>query len=256
MELGSFKPVFSSLLMPLAFLPVLGLLGLLLAARRKRIGWLLSSVAFCTLWLLSCQGAAVWLARTVLPQYLPTTTAQLKASQVQAIVVLGGGMYPQAPEYGKSQPSPSTAARLRYGIWLAKQSGLPVAYSGGNGWAAGTHVKSSEAEVAARVALEDYGFSLRWAENQSRDTAENALLVAPLLKRDGIQRIALVTDALHMPRAMLEFERTGLTITPATMGYVLPHKSSVLQWLPSVDGLSGSTRWMHEALGLAVARLR
>lgn len=256
MELGSLKPVLSSLLMPLAFLPLLGCLGLLLAARRKRSGWLLSSVAFGTLWLLSCQGTAVWLARTILPQYLPTTTAQLKASQVQAIVVLGGGMYPQAPEYGKAQPNPSTAARLRYGIWLAKQSGLPVAFSGGSGWAAGSDVKSTEAEMAASVALEDYAFTLRWVENQSRDTAENALLVAPLLQRDGIQRIALVTDALHMPRAMLAFGRTGLAISPAPMGYVLSHKSSVLQWLPSVDGLMGSSRLMHEALGLAVARLR
>jgi hypothetical protein len=40
------------------------------------------------------------------------------------------------------------------------------------------------------------------------------------------------------------------------MGYILANKSSVLQWLPSVDGLMGSSRLMHEAPGLAVARLR
>lgn len=256
MEFGSLKPVITSLLMPLAFLPLLGLLGLVLVARRKRLGWLFSSVAFGTLWLLSCQGTAVWLARTALPQYPPVTAAELKAAQVQAVVVLGGGNYPEAPEYGTAQPGPATAARLRYGIWLAKQSGLPVAFSGGSGWAAGINVKSSEAEVAARVALEDYGFSLRWVENQSRDTAENAEMVAPLLKRDGVQRIALVTDALHMPRAVAEFEGTGLVILPAPRGYVLPTRSDVLQWLPSADGLSGSTRVLHEVLGLAAIKLR
>ena len=256
MELGSLKPVISSLLMPLAFLPLLGLLGLLLIAKRLRAGWLLSVVAFGVLWLLSCQGTAVWLARTALPQYPPVTASQLKASQVQAIVVLGGGTYPEAPEYGTAQPGPATAARLRYGIWLAKQSGLPVAFSGGSGWAAGINVKSSEAEVAARVALEDYGFTLRWLEDQSRDTAENAQLVAPLLMRDGVQRIALVTDALHMPRALAEFERTGLVIIPAPRGYVLATRSDVLQWLPSADGLSGSTRVLHEVLGLAAIKLR
>ncbi len=258
MELGSLKPVLTSLVMPLAFLPLLGLLGLglVLVARRKRIGWLLGIVAFAALWLLSCQGTTVWLAQNVLPQYLPITAAQLKVSQVQAIVVLGGGTYPQAPEYGTAQPGPSSAARLRYGIWLAKQSDLPVAFSGGSGWAAGANVKSSEAEVAARVALEDYGFTLRWVENQSRDTAENARMVAPILLRDGIKRIALVTDALHMPRAVAEFERTGLAITPAPTGYVLPTKSDLLQWLPTTDGLSGSTRLIHELLGLAAARWR
>ena len=256
MELGSLKPVLSSLLMPLAFLPLLGLLGLVLIAMRKRTGWVLSSVAFAGLWLLSCQGTAVWLAQNALPQYPPVTAAQLKAGQVQAIVVLGGGIYPQAPEYGTAQPGPNTAARLRYGIWLSRQTGLPVAFSGGSGWVAGTTAKSTEAEVAARVAQEDYGFTLRWAENQSRDTAENAQMIAPLLKRDGITRVALVTDALHMPRAMVEFKRTGLTITPAPMGYVLPTKSNLLQWLPTTDGLAGSTRLIHELLGLVAARLQ
>lgn len=256
MEFGSLKPLLSSLVMPLALLPLLGLLGLVLVSWRKRFGWSFSIVAFGGLWLLSCQGTAVWLAQTALPQYPPTTAAQLKASNVQAIVVLGGGTYPQAPEYGAAQPGPSTAARLRYGIWLAKRSGLPIAFSGGSGWAAGTNVKGSEAEVAARVALEDYGVTLRWVENQSRDTAENAQMTLPLLKRDGITRIALVTDALHMPRAMMEFERTGLAITAAPTGFVLPTKSGVLQWLPTTDGLSGSTRLIHELLGLATAKLR
>jgi len=256
MELGSLKPVLSSLLMPLAFLPLLGLLGLLLIAKRLRAGWLLSVMAFGALWLLSCQGTAVWLARTALPQYPPVTASQLKATQVQAIVVLGGGTYPEAPEYGTAQPGSATAARLRYGIWLSRQSGLPVAFSGGSGWAAGSNAKSSEAEVAARVALEDYGFTLRWIENQSRDTAENAQMIAQLLKRDGVQRIALVTDALHMPRALAEFNRTGMVILPAPRGYVLPTRSVVLQWLPSIDGITDTTRLIHEVLGLAATKLR
>lgn len=256
MEFGGLKPVLSSLLMPLVFLPLLGLLGLLLIANRLRAGWLLSVLASGALWLLSCQGTAVWLARTALPQYPPVTASQLRATQVQAIVVLGGGTHLEAPEYGTAQPGPFTAARLRYGIWLSRQSGLPVAFSGGNGWAAGSNIKNSEAEVAARVALEDYRFTLRWVENQSRDTAENAQMLAPLLKRDGVQRIVLVTDALHMPRAVTEFERTGLAVTPGPTGYFLPTKSGVLQWLPSTDGLSGSTRLIHKVLGLATAKLR
>jgi uncharacterized SAM-binding protein YcdF (DUF218 family) len=256
MELFSLKPVFSSLLMPLAFLPLLGLLGLMLVAKRKRGGWLMSAVALGALWLLTCQGTAVWLARTALQQYPPITALQLKDAQTQAIVVLGGGTYPEAPEYGTSQPGPFTAARLRYGIWLSRQSGLPVAFSGGRGWAAGTRAKSSEAAVAERAAREDYGFTLRWLEDQSRDTAENAQMLAPLLKRDGIQRIALVTNALHMPRAMAEFERTGLAVIAAPTGYVLPTRSGVLQWLPSADGLSDTTRLIHEVLGLAAIRMR
>jgi uncharacterized SAM-binding protein YcdF (DUF218 family) len=256
MELGILKPLLSSLILPLASLVLLSLVGLLLAIRHKRRGLFLSAVASSALWLLSCQGVAVWLAATVLPQYQHVTAAQLKVRQVQAIVVLGGGIYPQAPEYGQAQPSPATAARLRYGIWLARQTGLPMSFTGGSGWAAAAEQGASEAEVAARVAQQDYGVTLRWLESQSRDTFENASLLTPLLKRDGIRKIALVTDALHMPRSVMEFERQGLVVTPAPTGFVLLTRSAVLQWLPSIDGIAASTRVLHELLGLTVAKLR
>ena len=219
------------------------------------MGLVLSIFAFATLWLLSCQAVVVWLAQTVLPQYPPATALQLNANQVQAIVVLGGGTLPQAPEYGAAQPNRFTAERLRYGVWLAKQSGLPVAFTGGSGWAAGATAQTTEADVARRVAQEDYGFTFRWLENQSRDTGENARLTAPMLKRDGIERIALVTDALHMTRAIREFERTGLVVTAAPTAYVLPTRSALLQWVPSADALHDATRLAHEVLGLQAAKL-
>ena len=256
MELSALKPLLSSLAMPLASLVLLVVAGLLLAIRHKRKGLLLIAIASSGLWLLSCQGMAVWLAAHALPQYPPVTAAQLKARQVQAIVVLGGGIYPQAPEYGQAQPGPATAARLRYGIWLARQTGLPIAFTGGSGWAAATDQGSSEAQVAGRVAQQDYGMTIRWLEAQSRDTFENASLLTPLLKRDGIARIALVTDALHMPRSVLEFEKQGLVIMAAPTGFVLPSQSGVLLWLPSTDGIAASTRVLHELLGLTAAKLR
>ncbi len=258
MEFGALKPLLTSLVMPLASLVLLALAGLVLAAQRQHLrkGMLLGVAASSGLWLLSCQGVAVWLAAHALPQYPPVTPAQLKSGQVQAIVVLGGGIYTQAPEYGQAQPTPTTAARLRYGIWLARQTGLPVAFTGGSGWAASADQKSSEAEVAGRVAQQDYGVKLRWLEARSRDTFENAIELTPILKRDGINKIALVTDALHMPRSVLEFERQGLAITPAPTGFVLPTQSELLRWLPSTEGISASTRVLHELLGLSVARLR
>ena len=256
MELSLFKPLLTALVLPPASLLLLALMGLVLAWRRKRRGLLLCAAALAALWLLSCQGTAVWLASTVLPQYLPATAAQLTTTQVQAIVVLGGGAYPQAPEYGAAQPNPETAARLRYGVWLSKRSGLPIAFTGGTGWASQGMQAVPEALIADRVAQQDYGVKLRWLESQSRDTAENAQALVPMLKRDGIQRIALVTDALHMPRSVLEFERQGMTVIPAPMGFVLPTRSGLLLWLPSADGMATMTRTWHELLGLTVARLR
>jgi len=258
MELGALKPLLSSLVMPLASLVLMSLAGLVLAAQRQHQGkgLLLGLIGLTSLWLLSCQGVAVWLATYALPQYPPATAAQLKSRKVQAIVVLGGGIYPQAPEYGQAQPGPATAARLRYGIWLARQTGLPLAFTGGKGWAASGSTTISEAEVAGQVAQQDYGVTIRWLETRSRDTQENASLLAPMLKRDGIGNIALVTDATHMPRSVLAFERQGLAITPAPTDFVLNTRSGPLLWLPSTEGITASTRVLHELLGLTVARLQ
>ena len=137
---------------------------------------------------------------------------------MQAIVILGGGMQAVAPEYGLAQPNASTAARLRYGIQLAKRSGL----------------------------------TLRWIDNQSRDTAENAARMHDLLAPAGIQHIALVTHAWHMPRSQALFETAGFTVLPAPMGFVLPSERPLLEWLPSAHGLTASRHVLREWLALQV----
>ena len=248
------KPLLTALLLPPLAPLLLALIGLLLAVKRKRAGLALVLFALALLWLLSCHGSAVWLSRSILPQVAPLAAGQLKTGNVQAIVVLGGGVLPLAPEYGEAQPRAESAARLRYGLWLARQSGLPVAFTGGLGWAAHASQTESEAAVAGRVAQQDYGVALRWLEGNSRDTAENARLLAPLLKRDGVQRIALVTHAWHMPRSVAAFEKTGLVVVPAPMGFVLPDENPLLEWLPSAQGLLASRQVLREWLGIAVAR--
>jgi uncharacterized SAM-binding protein YcdF (DUF218 family) len=253
MELGTLKPLLASLLMPPAAPLLLALLGVLMVFREKRGGRTLVVLALAALWLLSCNGTSVWLARHALPQFAPVSVQQLQTNRVQAIVVLGGGLLPDAPEYGGSaQPSPSTAERLRYGVWLARQSGLPLAFTGGAGWAVEGMKPATEAEVAQRVALQDYGFSVRWTEAASRDTMDNARLLTPLLQQGGVQRIALVTHATHLPRAVAAFERAGLQVTPAPMGFVLPVERDLLQWMPSGHGLMMTQRVLHECLGLAI----
>ena len=255
MDLGLFKPLLTSLAMPPLAPLLLALLGVVLAWRRKRSGLVLITLSLAALWLLSCHGTAVWLARHALPQFEPVSSAQIKANQVQAVVILGGGVLPDAPEYGgASQPSAVSAARLSYGIWLARQSGLPLAFSGGIGWAADGMPTASEAEVAARVAQQEFGFALRWSEAVSRDTDGNARLLAPVLMREGVQRIALVTDAWHMSRSVAAFQRAGFVVTPAPMGFTRPIESPLLQWIPSAQGLLASRQVLRECLGLAVGQ--
>lgn len=255
--MGALKPLLTALVMPPLSLLLLALLGLLLIYRKKRgagSGLALATGSLALLWALSCHGTAVWLARSMLPQFAPLAIARLASEKVQAIVVLGGGMLPEAPEYGEPQPGATSAARLRYGLWLARQSALPVAFSGGMGWAASDHPPAFEADVAARVALQEHGVKLRWLEAQSRDTSENARLLAPLLLRDGVLRIALVTSASHMPRAAAAFETAGLQVLPAPTGFTLPVRRGLIEWFPSASGLLASQQVLHEWLAITAGR--
>ena len=251
---GFLKPLLSSLVLPPMGPLLLAMLGALLVRRRRRLGMACLVLGLALLYALSCNAVAVWLARTAVPHYAPLDVATLVSSPAQAVVVLGGGVLAVAPEYGQAQPSTQSAARLRYGVWLARQSNLPLAFSGGMGWAATSAQPESEADVAERVLQEDYRLPLRWKENQSRDTNENAQLTARMLQADNITHIVLVTHATHMARSVTAFEREGLVVTPAPMGFVQPKQQGALEWIPSTHGLSASREVLHEWLGRAVGR--
>ena len=249
------KPILAALLLPPAGPLLLALAGLFLAAGRRRLaGTVLVLAGLMLLWFFSCNAVAGGLAQWLLPAVRPLSLRELQAADVQAIVVLGGGVLPQAPEYGQAQPSANTLARLRYGVRLARQSGKPMAFAGGVGWSAIGSGAAAEGEVARRVVSEDYGLALRWVDDRSRDTAENAQRLQALMQRDGVLRIALVTDAWHMPRAAIEFKTVGFDVTDAPTGFAGARERTVLEWLPSAHGLSGSRQVLREWLALQIAR--
>ncbi len=253
-SLLALKPILTSLILP-ACSGLLALFALLVWAWRHsarsmaHVPIALAGVTALLLWLLSCQAVAIWLSLHVLPQVSPISPEVLKHQQVQAVVVLGGGVEHDANEYNGPTVSPDAMSRLLYGVYLSRSSQLPMAYSGGVGWA-GPSGQLAEAEVA-QMALMRLGLpTARWQENQSRDTRENALLTAALLKADGVTHIALVTHAWHMPRSVRQFEAAGLQVTPAPMGYIRSDLSAWLQWLPSGKGLRDSGWVIREWLGL------
>ena len=249
-EFGTLKPIAAALLLPPAGPLLLAICGSLLG--RGRWGRVLVGAGVLALWWLSCNAVAVWLAGRLLPQVsalAPAQLAQLRASGVQAVVVLGGGVQALAPEYGLPQPSEQAAARLRYGVTLARRAGLPMGFAGGVGWSNAGPSTPSEASTAQRFAA-DQGLMLRWLDDQSRDTAENAARMHELLAPAGIHRIALVTHAWHMPRSQALFERAGFQVLAAPMGFVLPTERPLLEWLPSAHGLSASRQVLREWLAV------
>lgn len=266
----SFKPVLTALILPPVPWLVLVLCGgaLLLADTRRRLGALLLGLGAALIWLSACQGSGHWLQQALLAVPPPLGESDLAALRQErnaaatpatAIVVLGGGRVLHAPESGTSDLKTASLERLRYGIRLARETGLPLAFAGGAGWAARVESGASEAEIARRIAQRDFRHPITWLETASRDTQENAQLSVPLLQAAGIRHIVLVTHALHMPRALHEFGHAAagtLRVTAAPMGYFGASDRGVLDWMPSAGGFEQVRLVLRERLGLVVASVR
>ncbi|MBI3245074.1 MAG: YdcF family protein [Deltaproteobacteria bacterium] len=162
-----------------------------------------------------------------------------------AIVVLSGGLYRNAPEYGGDTISGRVLERLRYTARLYRLTGKPVLVSGGS-WRTGVR---PEAHAIKESLEQDFHVPVQWLEDQSRNTGENAKLSAAILHREGIRKIYLVTHALHMPRAREAFERAGFQVTPAPTIFATQERLSVLHFLPHSSTLETSTILLHEWIG-------
>jgi uncharacterized SAM-binding protein YcdF (DUF218 family) len=103
-----------------------------------------------------------------------------------------------------------------------------------------------------------------WLEPDSRNTYENALFSTRILREKGIQRILLVTSALHMPRSLKLFQAQGLEVIPLPTDYTvtqgdqaqLDARAFVLSLLPSAENLALTSRVLKEYIGIIVYDLR
>jgi uncharacterized SAM-binding protein YcdF (DUF218 family) len=250
----SWKPIFSTLLLPPVPLLLLVLIGARLMFRRRLLAWLLVLLGVVGLWLCFTPAFGLGLTNWLLqpPRALMEAEInELKKAPKTSIVVLGGGRQVLAPEYGISTLRPNSVERLRYGLWLARETALPVGFSGGVGH--GATPGSSEAEIAARIAEREFGRPLRWTEAESRDTRENALRTVALLQTMGIEQIVLVTHDYHMPRALRNFQRAAegrkMKIVAAPMGLPAGGRLIATDWLPSPRGFEMTWLALHEWLG-------
>lgn len=239
----------AAFLMPPGSLLVLAAVGgLLLALRWRRLGTLLVVAAFLLLYALSTH----FVANGLLNALESAPLAPSADPGGHAIVVLGGGTYFAAPEYGQDTVSAPTLVRLRFAAHLHHRTGKPVLVSGGT--PEGNPVP--EAELMRQALERDFRVPVQWTESGSSNTLENARRSQRLLAAAGITRVYLVTHARHMPRARLAFERAGLGVVPAPTGYATRHALTALDFLPSARALQRSRDFFHEIIGIGWYHLR
>ena len=238
------KAVLKALVLPPTGFLLLAAVGLGIQRRFPRVGRSLAAGGIILLLAISVPVVADHLTDVV---DASTVFQRSNAEGAQAIVILGGGIRRDAPEYGGDTLGILTLERVRYGARLARLTGLPVLVSGGS------VLGGTPEAVVMRAALEsEFGVGVRWVEAYSRTTHENAVRSAELLRQQGIQRVVLVAHNFDMLRARAEFAAQGIDTVPAATGVRDEGDYTFLEFLPSMAGLQQSYYAMYEILANVV----
>lgn len=169
--------------------------------RRKRglFGWGWRLLLLLGLWLAGVATYVVWVGD------------REQAAPADVVIVLGAAAY-------DARPSPVFEERIRHGIELYTRGLAPrIIFTGGFG----TGARFAESEVAQRYALR-HGVpqDAILIETRSRTTRQNLQQAAILMQEHGLRRAIIVSDPLHMARALRLARESGIralgSSTPTT----------------------------------------
>ncbi len=240
------------LLVPPGLIIVIALLGFLIQIRWLMLGSLVVFLSIAALLVLSLPLTGYQLMQGIESRFPPlrlAATTPEAGPPPGAIVILGGGRYTDAAEYGGGDSvNRQTLERLRYGAYLHRLTGLPILVSGGAPYSEAV----PEAALMQATLARDFKVEVKWVEDKSGTTYENAKYSKQKLREAGVRRVYLVTHAAHMPRAVWSFENMGISTIPAPMGFTTLDKQEreTLGYYPSAYGLQLSSGALRERLGL------
>ncbi len=246
------RKIISILVLPLNLCLLALLLGVFLISftRRQRAGKTLIGAGVLILLLFSLSPISNRLIGSLELRYLPLSTESVIQSNIQWIVVLGGGHNSTLPE--GAQLSQSSLARLTEAIRIYRaKPGRKLILSGG------AVFDPLPNAMAMFTTARMFGINEKdmFMESESWDTEQEARLIAPRLKREPFY---LVTSASHMPRSMALFLKQGTRPIPAPTDFVYQpnHVPLLLKLLPSSNAFQQSERALREYLGLTWSWLR
>jgi len=222
------------------------------AESRRRL--LLVSVPFVGLTLV-CTPAVSHLAVGTLEWWYPPSYT--RPPEVEAIVVLSSEM--RAPDESglEAELGEESLYRCLHAAKLYRRGRpCPVLVSGGkvDPTTPGPTLAELMRDLLLELGVAEDDLIL---EDRSRNTYENALQSASLLREREIETVQLVADAVDLVRAELCFRKQGLKVVPSGCNY----RATAWRWrlfgfLPSPGAAKCIERVTHEWLGIAWYRLR
>ena len=240
--------------MPIALSLLAALLAGLFILQKKRalsLGFLFAAIAI--LWLSSLPVIADRLLWSLEKQHLPVVMADIPAAD--CIIVLGGALgvaaYPRVNlELTDAVDRVYQAAKM----FQMGKAGKVIVTAGNQPWA---RKLRAEADMI-RELLQEWGVpaSAILLDRESRNTRENALNGATLVREAGCKSNLLVTSAWHMPRALASFEAVGVTVFPVSVDVrmVYGEAGTVAQFIPRADAQAATSQAILEWMGIWVYR--
>ncbi len=199
------------------------------------------------------------LTRTLETRFLPLDPVPV----ADVIVVLSGGVF------GKAAPRPSVEVgdagdRILYGALLYRQGKAPQIICTGNVATGGIAPRPAAEDMAELLQLVGVPASAIATELKSENTHDHAVNLCRVFQERGIDRVLLVTSALHMPRSVGVFRREcpAVEILPAPTDFRAPYARPVAWYrelpnlLPTPRSLLDFSDVAHEYVGLWYYQLR
>jgi len=242
------KKVISELLMPLPGCLLLGIVGWIVWTRgkRPRLGRGTVAASLLLLWASSFTPLTDALVRR-----LERRAPAFPGDSVEFVVVLGSGHVSGSAYPRSAWLSGPSLYRLAEGVAIA--TAQPWSRLVLSGWGGADPMSNADVyrEVASAMGFPDVRMVL---DPRPRDTRQEAELLAPLLRGHSF---ALVTSAIHMPRALALFRAQGLDPIPAPTGHLAktPQALDFLFFVPDESSLVRTRLVWHEILGATWARL-
>lgn len=218
--------------------------------KRPRVGWSLGLLTVLSVLVIGCGPLPALLLAHIQRPFL--TSPSPTWSQHNAIVLLGAGanrladttrVEPDFFAYGRIEKAAITYRQCR-----AVSQACLVIISGGDAR------RTGEPESSAYAAhLVDLGVppSDIVQESKSMNTWKNAEYTSALLRRHGVDHVALVSSGVHLARSLLYFQHFGVSATPVRADYLAP----TMSWLPLAINFAAMDVALHEVIGTLRYRL-